>query len=149
MANSSEKKRLIQAKRQKLIYASTCIGIYVFYLLLRMIWWGGSFFWYHWVGLGFLSLVNYFCLSMIFPMFDEGIDITYYQDVLFINWFVQVTTVFSSWFWLAYLSVPAYILYQYCNSRSMIPQMTAEQEEAMRSAKDQKKNRVKYKMFRR
>jgi len=42
---------------------------------------------------------------------DPGADLTasglisYYWDMLYISWFVQVTTLLSDWFWLAILVV--------------------------------------------
>ena len=44
---------------------------------------------------------------------QAGIKFDTYQDILFVNWFVQVATIASNWFWLVYLSVPAYLVYNY------------------------------------
>jgi len=33
------------------------------------------------------------------------------QDVLWVSWFVQTTTLFSDWFWLFYLAIPCYGIY--------------------------------------
>ncbi len=35
------------------------------------------------------------------------------QDILFITWFVQFTTVFTWYGWLTYLIIPAYAIYKY------------------------------------
>jgi hypothetical protein len=35
------------------------------------------------------------------------------EEILWVNWFIQVTTCFSNYFWLLYLLVPGYGIYNY------------------------------------
>jgi hypothetical protein len=52
-------------------------------------------------------------MSAIFANAEAGVPFTNYQDILFVNWFVQGATVLSIWFWLFYLLIPGYGAYKY------------------------------------
>jgi hypothetical protein len=41
---------------------------------------------------------------------------SHFEDILFTNWFVQVMTMFSEWFWLVYLWLPIYATYTYSST---------------------------------
>jgi len=41
-----------------------------------------------------------------------GFPYSYYQDILWINWFIQVTSTLSLWFIMIYFSIPIYAVYK-------------------------------------
>ncbi len=43
------------------------------------------------------------CQSKLFCMYANRVR--YYFDLIYISWFVQITTIFSDWIWLTYLLV--------------------------------------------
>lgn len=42
-----------------------------------------------------------------------GTPYSSWQDVLFINWFVQLLSMFTSYAYLVYLVIPGYVTYHY------------------------------------
>ncbi len=70
---------------------------------------------------------------------------------MWVNWFVQGTSIISDWFWLVYLSVPAYAFYRY--GLSCIAKFQEEREaaaamdaqaNAATAGKEKKKSSIKY-----
>jgi len=51
-------------------------------------------------------------------LIDAGIDLNigglseYYFDVIYITWFVQLTTIFSDWFWMSFLLIPGFAFFK-------------------------------------
>eukprot|EP00455_Lapot_gusevi_P047100 TRINITY_DN6310_c0_g1_i1.p1 TRINITY_DN6310_c0_g1~~TRINITY_DN6310_c0_g1_i1.p1 ORF type:complete len:157 (+),score=40.23 TRINITY_DN6310_c0_g1_i1:61-531(+) len=113
MAGGAEKKRARAEAETKTLYTYIVIGINVVYFLYRILWHWSSFEFSTALGLAFFSFVNYTTLSVIFGALETGTSYTYWQDVMFINWFVQVTSMFSGWFWFVYLVIPGYAIYQF------------------------------------
>jgi len=124
------------AKKQKAKNDSTLrflrYGIAVvsaLYLILRVGVFYSSFTFWHWLGLALFASIYFFCYAGLASMttcrYDEtgelvygGEDITmpglceYYFDLIYISWFVQVTTILSEWFWFTFLVVPFYAIYK-------------------------------------
>ena len=83
------------------------------YFTVRVLWQWSSVTGSTVVGLAFLSLVNYFCMTSIFQALALGAPYSAYQDVLWINWAVMLLSMFTSHAWLLWLTIPAYVLWQY------------------------------------
>lgn len=105
MANSSLKKREqleIQVKQKY----SLCIAFISLFHLFANLWqysFSSVLF-----SVVFFAAVNVTTLWTIIEAIRQGTPYEYTQDMLFINWFVQITTLFSSWFFCVYLVVPVF-----------------------------------------
>eukprot|EP00761_Pharyngomonas_kirbyi_P000829 gb/GECH01000830.1/.p1 GENE.gb/GECH01000830.1/~~gb/GECH01000830.1/.p1 ORF type:complete len:179 (+),score=46.22 gb/GECH01000830.1/:1-537(+) len=106
------------------------IIVLAIYLLYRVLYHWDSFKNWQWFGFMGVLLPGYFgAFSMIQKAAapttsDRGeiIDVEdlnrveglteYMFDILYISWFVQITTMFSEWFWVIYLVIPAFLLFK-------------------------------------
>jgi len=66
MANESEKKRIKAAAQTKSLYTKIQIALYIVWFVYRVLWNFWSFSWTSLIGLTFLSVINYLCLTTIF-----------------------------------------------------------------------------------
>ena len=94
-------------------YVKLTIAIYCVWFSVRVLWQWASVSWSTLLGIGFLSAVNYFCLSAILQALQLGTPYSHWQDVLWVNWAVQLLSLVSSYAWLLWLCIPGYALYQY------------------------------------
>jgi Ca2+/Na+ antiporter len=131
MANAAAKKLLKQNQKTLKFLIMMVLGfsaLSILHLGYQIVF-GALGFWDY---AGFLLLVgaNVFCYWSLSghakPTFDDatgelvspGEDLgqkglmEYYWDVLYINWFVQLTTIISNWFWLVYLAIPVFGTYK-------------------------------------
>eukprot|EP00993_Chasmostoma_nieuportense_P004636 NODE_5294_length_673_cov_145.934066_g5131_i0.p1 GENE.NODE_5294_length_673_cov_145.934066_g5131_i0~~NODE_5294_length_673_cov_145.934066_g5131_i0.p1 ORF type:complete len:180 (-),score=30.55 NODE_5294_length_673_cov_145.934066_g5131_i0:82-621(-) len=128
MAKDTAKKAHKSNQSRLQSYFIISLVINVIYFVWRIWWLNDSFFFLN--GVGFLLLIGgeLFALkgliSYAAPQYDsdgridscndllniEGMT-SYLQDVLWISWFVQLTTLLSKWFWLVYLVIPCYGLH--------------------------------------
>jgi hypothetical protein len=128
MANQAAKKRkaeneAIVARLRKLILIVNLI-----YILIRVGWMWDSFGFWNMFGFSLICVTNYFLYSWIAALaqptyengelVDGGHDLNmkghlseYYFDIIYIAAFVQIATIFSDWFWLTFLVIPAYAVY--------------------------------------
>ena len=63
------------------------------------------------VGFIFISLVTYVSNNMIIKSIELGVSKSYYQDILWINLFVQLLITFWRKGWWVYIVVPSYLGY--------------------------------------
>ena len=112
MAGGAAKKT---AERYAKIYATytNIMGAVYAVTVVLALWNYSSYGFMDILGLSLLTSVNYVCLDAIFTAAKEGMPYTNYEDVWFVNCFVQVMTLFSNWFWLFYLAVPGYVVYKF------------------------------------
>ena len=81
----------------------------VWYLVFRVLLGWSTFGFGALVATLFVFFVNSFCLNAVLTGAAAGTQFSYYQDLLFVNWFVMVfASAVSSSFWYAYLVVPGY-----------------------------------------
>jgi len=113
MAGAAAKKNEARAQAYRALYTKVMTAIYAFYFIVHIYRWGDSIIWSSVVALFFFSAVNYYTFTAVLSNCELGVPLSLPQDILFVNWFVMATSVLSSWFWLVYLLVPAYMLYQY------------------------------------
>jgi len=113
MAGKSEKKRSANATATIELYTKIIIGLYLAYLPLRVVWNWDSFGFGAFVGLLIFSAINYVALNAVRQALEVGAPVTGPQDVLFVNWAVQALAIFTDRAFYLYLSIPAYLLYQY------------------------------------
>jgi len=156
MARHAEKKRAKTETETMSLYWKIFIGLTVWYVASRIIWQWSTFSFWTLIAFSFLSLINYICLQTIHLCLQQGSPYDYYEDIQFINWFVQATTPLSSWFWFTYIMIPGYLAYQFggrllgllfssqSNSKQDQPQLS-EKELKRLEKKERKKNRIKYK----
>ena len=112
-AGGGEKKRLKEAADAKRLYTHVTLALYIVYFTVRVLWQFSSLSKSTFFGLAFLSAVNYLCLTSIFQALALGTPYSAYQDVLFINWAVMALSLLTSYAWLLWLTIPAYVLWQY------------------------------------
>jgi len=113
MAKESEKKREKAAVSTKSLYTNIQIALYMVWFVIRVIWGFHELSISVFIGLIFLSVVNYLCLTTIFQALQYGTPFDIYQDILFVNWFVMALSMFTSYAWFFWLLIPGYALYQY------------------------------------
>ncbi|EFJ10491.1 hypothetical protein SELMODRAFT_271344 [Selaginella moellendorffii] len=166
MANQGAKKRKEENEKhiqwlRNLILVSNAIHILVRILLLR-----SSVSWRHFFRLLLSSAAYKLSYSqlqkMAQPSFDErgdlidgGFDMStgglcsYLHDIIYITSFVQVSSVFSDYFWYLYWVIPLFALYKlwqlvlYPFVFQSSPQDAGEDEKA-RKKKEKKANKVKF-----
>jgi len=129
MANAAAKKQKLKNEVTIKNFQRISLIIYMFYLLIRVGVYNESFSYLHWGGLIFFTviyLVTYNgIVSLAAVAYDTEGELTYggadlagkgiveyYFDLVYLTWFVQVTTVWSDWFWLIYLVVPAFAVFK-------------------------------------
>ncbi|GJJ77281.1 hypothetical protein EMPS_09640 [Entomortierella parvispora] len=125
MANSSQKKIAHENGKTLLALRKGFIWVNAFYFFYRII--------YHWSSFGFglaisylltagLTIVLYFQINAMGQprynskgeLVDAGQDLTqeglvqYAFDIIYVTWFVHVTSAFWSKMWWFYISIPAY-----------------------------------------
>eukprot|EP01090_Pellita_catalonica_P008886 TRINITY_DN19953_c0_g1_i1.p1 TRINITY_DN19953_c0_g1~~TRINITY_DN19953_c0_g1_i1.p1 ORF type:complete len:175 (-),score=29.48 TRINITY_DN19953_c0_g1_i1:98-622(-) len=128
MANQAAKKRLIEnAIIMRRLRMTLLVPNLIYVLFNLLFWyWGAEFGFGFWTGVVLIELVYGVCYLWIHglakPEYEDngkllsgGSDLTigfceYYFDAIYITIFVQITTLYSNWFWLAYLIIPAYAL---------------------------------------
>ena len=85
-----------------------------------------------------------------------GTPYSSWQDVLFINWFVQLLSMFTSYAYLVYLVIPGYVTYHYggyvwipiksyFSSPSDDPVQLSEADVKRQTKKQRQATQVKYK----
>ena len=112
-AGGGEKKRQKEAAETRTLYTNITIALYIVYFTVRVLWQFSSFTSSSIIGLVFLSAVNYFCLTSIFKALEYGTPYSAYQDVLFVNWAVMALSMLTSYAWVVWCIIPAYVLYMY------------------------------------
>ena len=115
MAGAGAKKAAGRATQIRELYTKIVVGLYSASLLSCVVFYSSLGFW-DVLGLAFLTIVNYLCMSAIFSNAEAGVPFTNYQDILWVNWFVQGATVLSTWFWLCYLLIPGYAAFKWGGS---------------------------------
>lgn len=113
MAHESEKKRAKAAAATKQLYTNITIAIYIVWFVTRVLWQWESFGFSSFLGILFLSAVNYFCMSSVIRAAEYGTPYETWQDVLFVNWFVMLMSLVWSRAWIIWLVIPGYAIYQY------------------------------------
>lgn len=118
MAGDSEKR----IKREAAIYTNYYnIALFLvncIYLLAVLYDWENFGFWTI-CGIAFFSAVNYVCYRSVISALNNGIETGYFNDLLLVNLFVQVTTCYSSLFWVFYLLIPGYFMYDFVLCESL------------------------------
>eukprot|EP00899_Mesostigma_viride_P019991 jgi/Mesvir1/27994/Mv20192-RA.1 len=129
MANQSAKKRIAENKKHLQKLAVFIIAANAVYFVLRLLVFGASTSWWHWVALAVCGAAYHFCYSgiryMAEPAYDEqgalidgGSDLNmgglleYYHDIIYILGGVQIASVVSDKFWLLALVIPAFAGYK-------------------------------------
>eukprot|EP01083_Nonionella_stella_P206890 752105_1 len=112
MAKSSEKKSKAEAERMLRMYTIISVTITVLHLLLRVLWNWDTFGVFSFIGMFTFWIVEYFSVRMVVEGTRQGVIPEYWQDLLFVNWFVHFTTVISDYFWIFYSAIPIYGLYK-------------------------------------
>ena len=95
------------------LYRQIIMALYGGYIALRVVWFWNSFTFGIFFGALFFSALNYFCLGAVQQALELGTSVSGAQDVLFVNWAVMVLSILSDKAFYLYLSIPAYLLYQY------------------------------------
>ena len=113
MAGAAEKKRAADAASTYDLYVKIIMGLYAAYVPLRVIYCWSSFGFWSFVGLLLMSGINYMALHAVKQAKELGSPVSGPQDVLFVNWAVMALCIFTDSAWLLYLSIPAYLVYQY------------------------------------
>eukprot|EP01119_Soliformovum_irregulare_P001672 TRINITY_DN1140_c0_g1_i1.p1 TRINITY_DN1140_c0_g1~~TRINITY_DN1140_c0_g1_i1.p1 ORF type:complete len:170 (-),score=48.31 TRINITY_DN1140_c0_g1_i1:219-728(-) len=152
MANQAAKKT--KQKNQEILNntRNIILAVLAIYLLYRVFYHFGSFAFLNWIGFFVLLGLLFFCFSGITSLakcsynstgelVDGGADLSgsglveYYFDVLYLTLFVLFSSMFSEWFWLTFLLIPAYggykLIPMWLNSRAAA--------EGPESEKDRKK----------
>ncbi|EIE24030.1 DUF788-domain-containing protein [Coccomyxa subellipsoidea C-169] len=171
MAKAGAKNRVIaNAKRVKLLKL-IILTANVLHVTLKLILFRQSRTLQSWLGFGLTSLIYVVCYSGIASMaeptygangelLDGGSDLnmgglcTYYHDLIYLAAIVQIGTIFSSRFWMAFLVVPLYAAYQLWVNivkpyfLAPRPQSVAQEETPAEKKKreklERKQNRVRY-----
>ena len=113
MGNGSEKRIAKEAAIYTQYYSIALGFVNLFYFIVGI--------WYNWddvsiatlFSIGFFSLVSYFCYAQIIVALNNGVELGWYNDLFLVNLTTQLLTAFSGSFWLVYLTIPGYILYNY------------------------------------
>jgi hypothetical protein len=170
MANQAAKKTMkenARLLRNLRIQVAIFMGIY----LLHFIWHFSSVRFWDWVGLAVFSAINFFVYlglrayarptlndegEIVSPGSDlnqKGL-IEYHWDLLYVTWFVQITSLYSKWFWLVMLVIPAFTVFKLWGT-VIKPWLETESEETAdpadkkrREKMEKKMNRTKYKVIR-
>lgn len=115
MANSSVKKGQAHAHQLTCLYGKWFFALLALYICVRF-----GVQWQTTTLDSLLPLVWFFAVSVVMikkiaDVAKTGLNLSFshWQDVLFINWFVLITSLFSPWFALVYLVIPLYILHKY------------------------------------
>lgn len=133
------------------------------HILIRFIVKYNSLIVWDWIGLVFILVVNGFIYNFLKssakPTYSEtgkledpGTDlrskglIEYCWDILFIIWFIEISSVLSRWFWSIFLIVPVFALYKGISLLSSGPSFG---EEMYDESQKKKKEKVKFKTVRR
>ncbi|MES1919965.1 hypothetical protein MHBO_001706 [Bonamia ostreae] len=86
-----------------------------------------------------IVLLETFLIKSIASSIKDGYSPTYYQDALFISWFVHLTSIYSVWTWLFFLIIPAYALYKLssflCMGYNLRNQMNGSENRSQRRLK--------------
>jgi hypothetical protein len=61
---------------------------------------------------GFLVLIGWLSFRMIRSALELGVGFDLWQDLFIINTVVQIGCLWSAYFWIMYLAVPGYAIYQ-------------------------------------
>lgn len=128
MANKNQKK--VDESNKKILanIQLTIIIINIIYFVFRILWSWESFGFFSICGFLILNAVYYFTYRYLVnysqPTITEedyfvedlnkcqGSFAEYCFDIFYIQYFVQITTIFSNWFWLVYLVLPGFALYK-------------------------------------
>jgi hypothetical protein len=168
MSNQSAKK--IKQRNEQIIFRLKWITFFIliFYIFFRILYNFQSFSYLHWLGFILLIFAYLFCfygiISLAKPIYNEkgeliygGTDFSiggvteYYFDIIYISWFVQITSIFSDWFWFFYLLIPLFAIYKIFSS-IIIPFFLNSSENVIdnekfrkkREKQEKKANRKKY-----
>eukprot|EP00667_Euglena_gracilis_P023863 EG_transcript_27135 len=125
MAKDTAKKAHKTNQERLQLYLLITVGINVLFIAYR-VWWHRDSFGIL-LGLGFILLVagEIFALQGLKAYAEPALDdqgrvescadltaiegmTSYLQDLLWVSWFVQATTMLSDWFWVFYAVIPAY-----------------------------------------
>ncbi|CEO97731.1 unnamed protein product (mitochondrion) [Plasmodiophora brassicae] len=110
MANDAMKKRGKRYASTSALYLQITIGVQLVYLLFRvMFFWSTFSAWWSWA---LLAASQAICYQLILAGIASGRKYSYYQDILFISWFVQVTLCVTEYAWITALLIPGYILFK-------------------------------------
>jgi hypothetical protein len=151
MGNNSQKRSVANAKRLESQYGKINLAVTGLYVLVRILWGWDSFGFFSLCLFALFSGVNYGCSKVIFVCAGENSPYSAYQDVLWINWFVEVTSLLSSWFLVVYLTIPAYVLFHYGGmiKNVLCPDQSTKDLLAGQAAGGGKQKKQKYKTTRR
>lgn len=129
MANQGPKKRKEENEKHMKRLQQLIVTVSAIHILVRLSIFFSSFTWRHWVGLVISTLVYKTAFDQIArlaePTFDSngqlvdgGADLnmggmcSYLHDIIYITAFVQIASIASDWFWLAYLVIPGFALWK-------------------------------------
>lgn len=145
MANKNQKK--VDEANKKLLanILNTILAINGIYILFNVILSWSTFGFFSICGFLLLNTVYYFTyrylVSFSEPVITEddyfvedlnkcqGTFAEYCFDIFYIQYFVQITTIYSNWFWLVYLVIPGFAGYKVFGYILMFWKMKNEQNE--------------------
>ena len=110
MAGAAAKKTAKNAQSKSRYYSALAVGGSVINLILTV----GLFDRSLWTIIisSFLAFVSWLSFSMIRSALELGVGYDLWQDLFVINFIVQIGSLWSRWFWVVYLVVPGYGIYQ-------------------------------------
>eukprot|EP01130_Rhizamoeba_saxonica_P014746 TRINITY_DN6472_c3_g1_i2.p1 TRINITY_DN6472_c3_g1~~TRINITY_DN6472_c3_g1_i2.p1 ORF type:complete len:181 (-),score=27.68 TRINITY_DN6472_c3_g1_i2:184-690(-) len=167
MANASAKKILIKnRKKMKAFHIASAI-IWAIYVLYRIYYHYDSMDIWNWIGssifFGVWITAYFLFTSRATAQFDpdtgklidggddlsKGMIMEYSWDLVYVNFMVQILTMFSNYFWLLYLSVPVYAIYKVITG-VIVPyyKMKDQQDLANEERNNRKKKKPKRRTFR-
>eukprot|EP00898_Chlorokybus_atmophyticus_P001526 jgi/Chlat1/2374/Chrsp17S02638 len=129
MAGAGAKKRVEANRRRLQLLLYAILGASALHAVLRLAVFGRTAGWFQYALFALACAAHWFCYSQLAifaaPVYgsdgelvDGGADLSmggmceYYHDIIYITAFVQVASIFSGKFWLLWLVVPVYALYQ-------------------------------------
>eukprot|EP00467_Chlorarachnion_reptans_P024673 CAMPEP_0114515294 /NCGR_PEP_ID=MMETSP0109-20121206/16653_1 /TAXON_ID=29199 /ORGANISM="Chlorarachnion reptans, Strain CCCM449" /LENGTH=148 /DNA_ID=CAMNT_0001695477 /DNA_START=76 /DNA_END=522 /DNA_ORIENTATION=+ len=146
MSGDAAKKKARKVQDKKDFFLKLFGAVYVLDLLLRYVWGWSSIDTNTYLGTVWFTIVNVCCaLSILNGIQTAHGDAKNYEnseDLLYLNVFIQILSIFTGWAKWFYLLVPAYLLYFQCSKKAP-PAPVVQADEAPKKKK-KKSSRIKF-----
>lgn len=115
MANSSHKKAIILEGQLRKRFTWLTVIITILYCLIRFWWYNVTATLDCMVMLFIFTALTLYTMKWLLEKTRTGNlgTIDYFQDIIYINWFVQIISCWTNWAFLAYLLIPGYVIWKF------------------------------------
>jgi len=121
MSNQSAKKTK-QKNEETLRFLLLGIAIVngIYFCVLLFLDWDSIFSWSNLFSISFFAGIYFLSYSQLsgiaaseIPLESKGGAGEYFFDLIYLTWFVQITILYSSWFWSTYLLVVGFVIFKF------------------------------------